>query len=338
MLFSVIIPLRNLSYTLIFETLPALDIQTYKTFEVVVLPNLHNQYDLSLLKKYKWLRIIPTGSITRPAEKRDIGSKNAKGSVLAFIDDDAYPKEDWLRSANRLFKKKKIEALCGPGILPQISSTWERIFDEVVKTFIGSGGYGYRFIPDKQRYVDDYPSMNFFIKKNIFDKLGGFNSDFWPGEDSKLCEDLVYREKGKILYSPDVVVYHHRRKDLQAYLNQHANYGFHRGAFFAHGDRNSQRISYIIPTLFLFYAVFFFLLFSLSSILHLTSNIFIFYIPAIIYLFFIVYIFFLSSLNSKNIQVGLGAPIVLVLTHIVYGLKFINGFFKGLKNKKNIYT
>src|SRR5436190_22981562 len=93
--FSVVIPLKEIGYYIIFEAIPALDQQLYKKFEVIVLPNQHESYDLTLLKKYKWLRIIPTGKVTRPAEKRDIGAKEAKGNIIAFIDDDAYPPKEW---------------------------------------------------------------------------------------------------------------------------------------------------------------------------------------------------------------------------------------------------
>jgi len=60
---SVIIPIKQLTYYLIFENLPAFEKQTYNNFEVIVLPNEHAQYDLTLLRKYKWLKIIPTGKI-----------------------------------------------------------------------------------------------------------------------------------------------------------------------------------------------------------------------------------------------------------------------------------
>ena len=48
----------------------------------------------------------------------------------------------------------------------------------------------HRFTPLKKRFVIDYPSMNFFIRKTTFEKVGGFNSDYWPGEDSKLAMTL----------------------------------------------------------------------------------------------------------------------------------------------------
>ncbi len=336
--FSVIIPLRELSYTLIFESLPALDKQKYKKFEVLLLPNLHSQYDLSLLRQYKWLKILPTGKITRPAEKRNMGAKNARGEILAFIDDDAYPQGNWLKQSN-LSLTKNVSAVCGPGILPSHTDRWEKIFDQVLRTRFGSGGYIYTFIKQKKRYVDDYPSMNFLVRKAIFLKLGGFNGDYWPGEDSKLCEDIVYKEHGKILYDPEIITYHHRRKDISAYLKQHANYGFHRGAFFAHGDKNSQRISYLMPTFFVIYLIFVSIFLPISKILQLTSNIqYLVYFPALFYLFALLYIFFLSLLNTWSLPIVVGSSIVLFLTHFVYGIMFVKGFIKGLKNKKNIYT
>ena len=43
--------------------------QTYKNFEVIVLPNKMSGEDKTLLSKYLWLKIIQTGKITRPAQK-----------------------------------------------------------------------------------------------------------------------------------------------------------------------------------------------------------------------------------------------------------------------------
>ncbi|OGK17783.1 hypothetical protein A2866_05465 [Candidatus Roizmanbacteria bacterium RIFCSPHIGHO2_01_FULL_39_8] len=340
--FSVIIPLRELSYVLLFENLPAFDNQTYKKFEVIVLPNDHSQYDISLLKKYKWLRIIPTGKIIKPAEKRNIGVHQAKGNIVTFIDDDAYPKADFLEQASTLFTDKTV-AVCGPGILPLNASLWESVFDEVLKSWMGSGEYAYRFTPRKKRFVDDFPSMNFSIKKNIFLKLGGFKGNYWPGEDSKLCEDVAYKERKKILYHPDVIVFHHRRKDLESYLKQHANYGFHRGAFFAHGDKNSLRISYLVPTFFVFYLLFstVFSVFLLHFSYLLSSNyyliIIIFYFPLIAYIILALQIFLNSLLNRKNLAIALFSPFVLFTTHVVYGIMFIKGFWKGMRNKDRIY-
>lgn len=338
---SIIIPTRNLSYYLLFETLPSFERQTYKKFEVIVVVNEQVPYDLTLLKKYKWLRIVPSGKITRPAKKRDIGAQVAAGNILAFIDDDAYPDPDWLEKAMPLFKDKQIGAIAGPGVLPKDTNNWEKIFDEVLKTPLGAGSYTYRFVQGKKRYVDDYPSMNFLISKKLFKKIGGFNSAYWPGEDSKLCEEIVYRENKKILYDPSVLVYHHRRNNLSGYLAQHGNYGFHRGAFFAHGDRNSKRLGYLIPSLFVSYLYLILADFVISVFLPQISMLNAFYpftlFPLFLYMTFQLLLFFRALYDTRDFKIAFGAPVTLFLTHFWYGIMFFRGFFTGKIKKDDIY-
>lgn len=326
LLISIIIPIKKISNYLRDENLPAFVTQTYKNFEVILLPNKSSEEDKKLLLNYKWLKIIPTDKVTRPAEKRDIGVKNAKGSIVAFIDDDAFPTPNWLEQAGHYFELKKTEVICGPGIIPQKTNLWEKIFNEILISPIGSGGYQYRFVQKNSRFVDDYPSMNFLIQKNIFQKLGGFNSEYWPGEDSKLCEDLVYKYKGRIYYNPAILVYHHRRNNLIGFLKQHAGYGFHRGAFFAHGDRNSKRLSYLIPTFFVFYIIF----------LSLFPNPY-FLIPLMLYIFLGLFLIVQSFVHTKNIILSVSTFFVLFLTHFTYGIMFVRGFIIGTIKNKKIY-
>lgn len=315
-----------------------MDKQTFKNFEVVVLPNEHTTYDLTLLKQYSWLRIIPTGAVTRPAQKRDIGVKSADGKIIAFIDDDAYPDKNWLLKATELFKKEKFMVLCGPGVLPEVTNIWEKIFDDVLTSFSGSGKYAYRFTPLKKRFVIDYPSMNFFIGKKTFEKVGGFNSDYWPGEDSKLCNDIIVKEKGKILYHPDVLVYHHRRTDLKSFLKQHGQYGFHRGAFFSHGDRNSKELTYLAPLTLVLYLGMLPIIYILLWRLRLAAMSTYVTLPLVLYGLLLAVILIQSLLKSKNIFVALGASIIVALTHIYYGLNFIKGLKKGLNKDSSIYA
>jgi hypothetical protein len=54
----------------------------------------------------------------------------------------------------------------------------------------------------------------------------------------------------KIIYAPDVLVYHHRRPLFSGHLNQVRNYALHRGYFVKHFPETSLRPSYFLPTLF----------------------------------------------------------------------------------------
>ncbi len=328
---SVIIPLKELSYYLMYEGLPELDKQTYRNFEVIVLTNEQSLYDFTLCKKYRWLRIIPTGKVTRPAKKRDIGVQNATGDLVAFIDDDAYPSADWLKNAAAIYlsEKKKtpsLAAVCGPGVVSPNASFWEKVNNEVLISSLGSAIYRYRFTPKVERYVDDYPSMNFIIEKSTFLTVGGFNSEFWPGEDSKLCNDLVHKLGKKILYHPKIIVYHHRRGDFRGFLHQHARYGYHRGAFAANFDKNSLNLLYFIPSLFVLYLVTLapFLLVVPSRL----QNLILF--PLFMYMGLLLIQFLVVIKKYLNPFLAAVSTLMLGATHLVYGIIFIKGLGSGL--------
>lgn len=331
-LVSVIIPVKNLSYFLLFECLPAFEFQTYKNFEVIVLPDTRAPYATDLRKKYDWVRIIPTGAEARPPEKRDIGVEKANGEIIAFIDDDAYPHKSWLKNAVKHFNETGAEAICGPGTLPHDVNVWEKAFNELLRTWVGAGGFSYRFFSLKARYLDDFPSMNFLIKKDVFEDLGGFNTNFYPGEDSKLCENLVNEKGGKIYYSPDVMVYHHRRKNIKGHLQQHGNYGYHRGSFLRSGDKNSLKPVYIVPTLFFFYLIGLYAFLAVASVISVPLIIiFAALFPLFLYITLNIYLFTSAFLNSLNLKVAVLACYSLVATHIIYAINFLKGFIKNDK-------
>lgn len=312
--FSIIIPLKKFN-AFLEENIHAILSGSYKDFEIIVLP------DSKEKKTFPKTIIIPTGSVG-PAQKRDKGAEMAKGEILAFIDDDAYPSRDWLKNALTHFKNNDVAAVCGPGVTPPSDSLFEKVSGAFSSTLIGGGPYAFRFIPQKARDVDDYPSMNFLIKKSDFEKIGGFDTNFWPGEDTKLCLDLTKVYKKKILYHPNVLVYHHRRAIFKKHLLQNGRYGLQRGYFARVLPKTSFRIAYFLPA------------FLLGGFLLLP---FLFYgnkgIFAVDLLFIIMY-FLLVLLSSvvyfvkeKDIKIAVLLIPTIVVTHLFYGIKFLQGFF-----------
>ena len=111
--------------------------------------------------------------------------------------------------------------MCGPGVTPPNDSVFQKAGGWVSASFLGGGpAASHRFFPRKKREVDDYPSMNFVVRKSDFRAVDGFNSRFWPGEDTKLCLDLTKKLGKKIIYDPEVLVYHHRRSLFVPHLKQ----------------------------------------------------------------------------------------------------------------------
>jgi GT2 family glycosyltransferase len=317
--FSIIIPVKELNYYL-DESIPKIFEMDFKNFEIIILPNdeVNNLPDYINNKK---IRIVETGKVS-PAVKRDIGAKNAKGEYLAFLDDDAYPQKDWLKVAEEEFEKTKAAAVCGPAVTPKNSSFFQEASGLFFESIFGSGPTNHRDVPAKKSfYVDDFPSVNLIVNKKIFLEIGGFKSEFWPGEDTKFCLDLVNSEH-KIWYSNKLIVYHHRRKNLRSHLKQIGNYGKHRGYFAGKFEKNSFRIGYFVPTFFTFgnLGLLFFSVWD-KIFLWIWSGLLLFY-------------FLLLGIDiarlTKNRKLWFATIGLTFLSHLVYGWKFFIGFLMGI--------
>lgn len=218
--------------------------QTYEDAEVLVVS------DGPFTDLPENVRQIETGSSTdtSPAEKRDQALVHATGDVLAYIDDDAYPRSDWLETAAHYFADPSISVLGGPGVTPPDSPWRERAGGSVYESPAGSAMLRYRFLPGAPRTVDDYPAYNFFVRREALEHVGGWGTTFYGGEDTVLCLKLA-RADHPVHYVPDLVVFHHRRPVLAPHLRQIANVGRHRGFFTRAFPETSRRALYALPAL-----------------------------------------------------------------------------------------
>lgn len=303
------------------ECIAALEKQTYRDFEVIVLPDT----DIDLGERALDLRIIPTGKV-RPAEKRNTGIDKAKGSIVAFIDDDAYPEAHWLEYAIKYFGDEAIGAVGGPGVTPPNDPYLARVGGRAYDNMLLSGNYRYRYkAGGVKRDVDDYPSCNLFVRTDLLRKINGYRTDFWPGEDTLLCKDIIDSGK-RIVYDPWVVVNHHRRSLFGPHLRQLGRYAFHRGYFVKRYPSNSLRFSYFIPSAFVAYlfalgvftSVVAFISWSDFMITAILSAV----APLALYLLLL-----LITTISRNPLTWFLTMAAVFISHIVYGIKFVQGLF-----------
>ncbi len=314
-LVSIIILTRNFNDYLKQAILKSLE-QNYQNFEILVFS------EEPFAEVFKNTVVVQNRA--RPALRRDLAAKQAKGEILAFLDDDAYPAKDWLKNAVPYFKNTRIAAVCGPGVTPDKDSIRQKASGWISASLLGGGPLGYRFLPKKKREVKDFPSMNFLVRKSSFEKVGGFNSDFWPGEDTKLCLDLTKKLGKKIIYDPKILVYHHRRPVFKAHLEQNCGYGLYRGYFVKILPETSKKPLYFMPLAFTFF-VLSLPIFGLFAV-NLRQLIFSIY-------FWVLGPYFLAGaitgawvfLKEKNLKIGFWTMPGIFLTHICYGLCFLRG-------------
>lgn len=318
---SIVIPIIEINDYL-RESIPKILALKRKDLEIIVLPNKKSD------EKWDKTRIISTG-FSNPSKKRNLGVKRAKGEIIAFLDDDAYPKKGWFREALKHFKDKNIVAVGGPAITPQDDSVFQKASGAMSESMIGGGKARERFLKiGKKHFVNDWPTVNLLVRKDTFLKSGGFDPKYWPGEDTKLCLELT--KYGKIIYEPNAIVYHHRRASLIKHLKQNGNYGLHRGHFARKYPGNSRELFYIIPSIFALYIIFVLLVWVLKIIgIYEPSNLiwWVLLSPLALYVFLMLIDVIAISIRYKNPLVGIATIPYIFLTHIYYGLRFIKGYF-----------
>ena len=275
------------------------------------------------------IRIIPTGPVT-PPKKRDLGFEFARGDFIAFIDDDAYPDTTWLDAVIEDFKDPVVAAVGGPAVNPPHNSLSQKVSGAIYASPLGSAEYAYRYLEKPGRLIEDFPTCNLIVRKSIMGELGGFKTVFWPGEDTKLCFDIVNTLKKKIIYDPRILVYHNRRPVFLPHLRQVASYALHRGYFVKRFPATSRKFIYFIPSVFV--------------IVVIVSIARPWFFPGLMVYAAIVFIFSLLSMG----YLGLGRhklaekvifPFLvfagIILTHCWYGVNFIRGLCsRKLKEEK----
>jgi cellulose synthase/poly-beta-1,6-N-acetylglucosamine synthase-like glycosyltransferase len=310
--FSIIIPLKEVN-DYVRETIEKLKKLNFISWELLILPNF---LDDSVWDDVRILTIA-TGKVS-PAIKRNVGVSHSKGNIILFLDDDSYPDTYLLDVYNQVFENSEVLCAGGPGITPPNSTFFQQISGAVYESvFLGGSPSRYRK-HGSRRKVDDWPSVNLAIRKKTFLSIGGFNSDFWPGEDSILCNDLK-KANIEITMIPEAIVWHHRRRTFIEHIIQAKGYGMHRGHFARKFPENSRKLKYFLPSLML--------ISTLINLLLLTRGFFsnLQFLGMSTYLLALL-MGTLDNVKRHGILKSTLSGVLAIPTHVTYGLFFIMGF------------
>jgi GT2 family glycosyltransferase len=312
--FSIIVPVKELN-DYVRETVPHIRALDDSDWELFIVTNEDETSDWPEDSRIKMMRSGRVG----PAEKRDLAARAAQGRVLVFLDDDSYPAPNLLTIARREFADDEITAIGGPAITPD-SDTFKQKVSGAVFLSRFSGGAPERYLPrGEARDVDDWPSVNLMVRREPFLAVNGFDSPYWPGEDTFLCLKLV-KAGSRIRYVPDLIVWHHRREGFLRHIRQVGAYGLHRGYFARRMPETSFRVMYFLPTGVLLLAG----LTPIGAWLLGTYRLLL-VVPWVAYLAAVaVGAAQIGALTGVRIALA-SAPYILA-THFAYGWKFLRGF------------
>jgi len=174
------------------------------------------------------------------------GLRAATGEILVFTDDDCVPDPKWLATIALEFASDPSLSVLGGRVElydKQDQPVTIRNFPE--RTLIESRDQLFLFLI----------GANMSIRRKVLDAVGEFDPFLGPGSRiGAVMEDLdllyrVYRKKFKIVYSPDMLVYHNHGRTTEAQIQAlNHRYVVGRGAFYCKhilgGDRNVLKMAY----------------------------------------------------------------------------------------------
>ena len=196
--------------------LAALRVLDYPRYEVIVVDNTSGDETVHRLAETAGARTVmePTVGLSRA---RNRGARAAKGEVVAFIDDDAIARPDWLGVHAAAFRDQSLAATTGR-ILPscpatRAAETWGAAVEDLGDIPLRVD----RASPDwfeRANFGGIGSGSNMAFRSTLFEHGWGFRESLGLGEHERPLGEEHYAfftliSQGHVIaYLPDAVVYH----------------------------------------------------------------------------------------------------------------------------------
>jgi len=213
---SVVIPSYNSEQT-IRKCLDSILNQSYSgPYEAILVDSSNDSTPVIVSSFYPNVKLIHLGQKTDPGTARNLGVREAKGELIAFIDSDCIAAQDWLENIH--FAHESDYSIVG-GVVNNGNE------DDDLVAWAGYMAEFREFLPEQtRREVMHIPTCNISYKKEVFDEFGVFRGEYYPQEDLMYNYNL-WTNGVRLLLNPAIRVWHHHRSELKDFLRHQRKIG-----------------------------------------------------------------------------------------------------------------
>ncbi len=189
---DVVVPARNEERDIV-DCIRSIAAQQYPStcVRVIVVDNGSTDGTQALLRAEGITEITQVSG--RVGAVRNAGAARGSAPIIAFLDADCVAGPAWVSAAVDLLRDETVGAVGGAYLVRDgctwVESTWSTT------------------LPTAPRLTSALPGGSFIVRRDLFEKLGGFDPDLIAGEDDDLST-RIRREGHELLLSADCYVIH----------------------------------------------------------------------------------------------------------------------------------
>ena len=190
------------------RALSVLQQQTYRNFEVIVVNGPSTDETESVLLEFPDVRKLTTDQ-RNLAISRNVGIRAARGDIIAFLDDDAVPRPDWLNKVANCFQDSQVGAVGGLVLYPdgqraQFRNGTISLTGSVIPIRKEPGECN---DPNGSEFNTTMGTNSAFLRVALYD-IGLFDEEFGYYHDEADISVRLIRNQWKVVHAPDAVVVH----------------------------------------------------------------------------------------------------------------------------------
>lgn len=325
MKYSFIVPVFNRPDE-VDELLESLTTQTLTDFEVVIVEDGSQNPCEEVCKKYADklnLRYFAKEN-SGPGQSRNYGAERANGEYLIILDSDVVLPTGYLQAVDDEINTNPADAFGGPDRAHESFTDTQKAISYSMTSFFTTGGIR----GGKKKLDKFYPrSFNMGIRADVYKNLGGF-SKMRFGEDIDFSI-RIFKNGCKCRLFPEAWVWHKRRTDFRKFFRQVFNSGIARINLYKKYPE-SLKLVHLLPAAFTVGVVSLLLVFTvgLIGLLCCPCSKFVAIGALVPLVLFSAIIFIDSSIQYKNIGIGLRSIVASFIQLLGYGTGFLQAWWK----------